>query len=481
MKEKTHSELKNISRRKFVSSAVALSAGATALGGSALASAKSEQKANCKVPGCDYDVIVVGGGNAGAAAARDCMKNGYKTLLLEARNRLGGRTFTSELDGVPIELGGTWIHNTQPFVWAEVERYGLDVVETPGSLPDVMHMILEDGKRVTLTEEQVGEAAAGWDTYVADARELIPRPYDILYNKEAALKAEKINALAHLDSLELSALQRAFIRGFIETIAHSGAETLSYLEVLRFHLLGGGCLPTFMDSLVRFKLKDGTISLINNMIEDGSPEVKLSTPVKSVHDMGDKVVVTTARGEKLTCGAVINCLPMNTISNIDFTPPLPAGVVKAGQERHPGSGIKLYIKVKGDVGNVNTVAPGRPLNFVMTYKQGKDYTVLLAFGGDPEALDVYDDESVVKALNEHLPGVKVLSSMNYDWNNDPYSQGTWATYRPGWLEKYHGQFQREYGRLFFGTGDHGEGWRGTIDGAIGGGIRAAQKVKKTLG
>lgn len=468
-------------RRQFLKNATTLTAGATALAGAGLASAESGDRSSCKSPGCDYDVIVVGGGNAGAAAARDSMKNGYKTLLLEARNRLGGRTFTSSLDGVPIELGGTWIYNTQPFVWAEVERYGLDIVETPGAVPDVMHMTLEDGERITLTEEQAIEAVTGWELYAAATRTIIPRPYDILHNEGAALQAEKISALEHLDSLELTALQRAFNRGLIELTANNGAETISYLEVLRFYMLGGGCFPTFMDSLSRFKLEDGTISLINKMIDDGGPEVRLSTPVKSVRDLGDKVVVTTSRGEELTCGAVINCLPMNTLFNIEFNPPLPAGVVAAGKERHPGSGIKLYIKVEGDIGNVSTIAPGRPLNFVMTYKQAVDYTVLVAFGSDPDALDVYDDDAVQEALSAQLPGVKVLASMSYDWNNDPYSSGTWATYRPGWIEKYYDQFQKEYGRIYFGSGDHGEGWRGTIDSAIGGGIRAAHKVKTRLG
>ena len=74
----------------------------------------------------DFDIIVVGGGFAGVTAARDCERNGYKTLLLEARDRLGGRTWTSEFEGEPIELGGTWIYNSQPFVWSEVIRYGLD-------------------------------------------------------------------------------------------------------------------------------------------------------------------------------------------------------------------------------------------------------------------------------------------------------------------------------------------------------------------
>ena len=482
MKDKPDSNPKNISRRKFVGSAATLAAGGVALTRTSLANDGGPGKhLDRKNQDTDYDVIVIGGGNSGAAAARDCMKNGYKTLLLEARNRLGGRTFTSEFEGVAIELGGTWIHNTQPFVWAEVERYNLDVVETPGAVPEVMHVILENGQRITLNEEQAIEVVKGWEIYTAAAREILPRPYDILYKSEAALKAEKIDALEHLDSLNLTPLQRALNLGVIETVVHNRGSEISYLEVLRLYLLGGGYFPTFMDSLARLKLKDGTASLVNKMLEDGGPEVRMSTVVKSVHDMGEKVLVTTTRSETLSCGAVINCLPMNTIANIDFTPALPVGVVETAEERHPGSGIKLYINVEGDIGSVSVVAPGRALNFIMTYMQKKDHTILVAFGGDPDALDVYDDEAVEKALNELLPGVKVISSIYYDWNNDPYAKGTWATYRPGWIEKYYDTFQKEYGRIFFGSADHGEGWRGAIDGAIGGGIRAAQKVKSLLG
>lgn len=481
MKDKNDLQPNNINRRNFVKTAATLGAGATALAATGIATASSDRKNACKVAGCDYDVIVIGGGNAGAAASRDCMDNGYKTLLLEARNRLGGRTFSTEVGGIHVEFGGTWVHHTQPFVWSEIERYGLEIKETPGAIPDVMYQVLESGQRLTLTEAQTIEAFAGWNKYIGDARSIIPRPYDILYNKKAALKAQSVSSLDHLNTLKLTPLQRAFNLGMIETMCHSTADQLSHIEILRLHLLGGGYLPTYMDAVIRFQIKEGTGALVNAMVEDGGAEVRMSTPVKSVEDLGDKVVVTTARGEKLTCATVINCLPMNTITNIDFTPALPAGVVAAAKERHPGAGNKLYIKVHGDVGNISSVAPGSPLNFVMTYKQGKDYTILLALGSQSDLLDVYDDESVQQALRTHLPEASVLNTLSYDWNNDPYSQGTWATYRPGWLEKHYADFQKEYGRLFFASGDHGEGWRSTIDGAIGAGIKAAHKVKQLLG
>ncbi|MBK5356565.1 FAD-dependent oxidoreductase [Pseudomonas sp. TH41] len=96
----------------------------------------------------DYDVLIVGGGFAGVTAARDAKENGYRCVILEARNRLGGRTFYQAPFGdQEVELGGTWIHWMQPFVWAETMRYGLEIKETPGATAERLIQI-KDGKRI---------------------------------------------------------------------------------------------------------------------------------------------------------------------------------------------------------------------------------------------------------------------------------------------------------------------------------------------
>ncbi len=475
MSDQSNSSGGKLNRRTFIGGSAALVAG-----GGTLAAAGASAEPNSQSGLWDYDVVVIGGGNGGAAASRDCMKNGYKTLLLEARNRLGGRTFSTKFDDTAIEMGGTWVHHTQPFVWAEIERYDLEIVETPGAVAEKMYVVM-DGKRVELSLEQVMEVAMGWQAYNEASREILPRGWDLLHNREAALAADKVNAIEHLDSLELTPLQRAFNYGMIASMAHNEPEAMSYLEVMRWHVVGGGYFPTFMDSVARFKLKSGTIALVKKMIEDGGAEVRLSTPVKAIHDQGDRVIVTTARGEEISCGAIINCLPMNTIFNIDFNPPLLPEVVEAGKVGHTGAGGKIYIKVEGDIGNIASVAMGNPLDYLMTYKRTADWTLLVAFVRDTELLDLYDDEAVQEALVAHVPEAKVLSTMHYDWNSDPYSKGTYASYRPGWVDKYYDKFDQDKGRLFFASGDHGEGWRGFIDGAIGSGIRAAQRVQEKLG
>jgi len=75
----------------------------------------------------NYDIIVIGGGFAGVTAARETARGGAKTLLLEARDRLGGRTWTHRWNDTDIELGGGWVHWHQPHVWSEITRAGLAV------------------------------------------------------------------------------------------------------------------------------------------------------------------------------------------------------------------------------------------------------------------------------------------------------------------------------------------------------------------
>ena len=73
------------------------------------------------------DVIVVGGGFAGVTAAREASLRGRDVLLLEARDRLGGRTWSSTWEGHAIEYGGAWVHWHQPHTFSELTRAGLSL------------------------------------------------------------------------------------------------------------------------------------------------------------------------------------------------------------------------------------------------------------------------------------------------------------------------------------------------------------------
>src|SRR5436309_6168184 len=97
----------------------------------------------------DVDVVVIGGGFAGLTAARDLRDAGVGCLVLEARDRLGGRTWTSTIPGmdVQVELGGTWfLRDGQPNIAREIERYGVAV--TPSFVPTTFAWIAGGELRV---------------------------------------------------------------------------------------------------------------------------------------------------------------------------------------------------------------------------------------------------------------------------------------------------------------------------------------------
>ena len=478
---KSNEDNPKLNRRRFLQGTGALAIGTAGVAAAVGTQAASVDRA-CKTPGCDYDVVVIGGGFAGAAASRDCCENGYKTLLLEARNRLGGRALTADFDGHEVELGGTWIHWTQPFVWAEKERYNLAVKETPGAVSNRI-LVHDAGKTREMTEADFDGVLSAFGELVAEARDILPQPFDIRFNLPRVLDAEKLSAMDRLNQLDLNPVQRVAMESLCSSSSNGPAEHCGYIDLLRWTALAGyGDYLLMMDSGARFKLKKGTLNLIQAMMDDGKPEVRLSTPVKKVEDLGDKVRITTNRGMTITAGAVICTVPMNVLPAIEFSPALDKRLVKAAEIGHTGVGVKLYIKCRGKQGNINCIArQSHPLPMVFTYAEGEDHTLLCCFANDPQAIDYYDELAVQTALRDYLPDVEVDSVILYDWVLDPYSKGTWALYRPGWIREYLDVFGKDMGRILFGTGDHGEGWRGFIDGAIGGGIRAAERAKTMLG
>ncbi len=484
MSRDKHPDSPEIGRRRFLKQAGAGALTTAAVAGLAGGPSQAvERSANVRKQGCDYDVVVLGGGFAGAAAARDCSENGYKTLLLEARNRLGGRTFSSEFEGHKVEMGGTWIHWTQPYVWAEKERYELEIVQTPGAVPEQMILFM-DGETRALTEAELMSVAQAFAAYTADARELLERPYNFGHTWDKLMAVDEMSAQDRLDQLELTPLQKMAMQSLIASSCHNTADQMSYIEALRwFSLAGFNDMLMFFDAIARYKLKDGTISLINAMLADSNAEVRLSTPVKSVEDLGERVRITTRSGEQITAAAVVSTLPMNTLPEVDFSPALDPVLAEAAKERHTGQGVKVYAKVKGRLGKIFTLAPqDHPVNTWVTYYEGDDHTLLVGFGSDRDKVDIYDEESVQTALRAFLPDAEVESVFGYDWVLDPFSRGTYASYKPGWLGKYHNHFQKDRGRVIFGSGDHGDGgWRGFIDGAIGSGIKAAQRTQALLG
>jgi len=394
-------------------------------------------------------------------------------------------TCTSKLDGEKVELGGTWVHWTQPSVWAEIMHYGLEIEETVGlANPETVIWVTEDKVKRGPAEEAFAIFAEACDKYYAEAQKLYPRPYNPFFAEAALREKDQLSAAAYLEQLPLTREQKDLMDSWLSGNGHNYPETMAYTEIQRWFALSNFNLPTMFDAIARYKIKEGTAGLIDRMIGDTNVEITLSTPVSKVTHDKDKVVLTTEDDEVISAGAVIVAVPMNVLHEIEFSPALSSAKRDMSKQRHTGAGSKAYIRVKQDVGNVMTFAPARnkvtPFTSVFTDHVSDKGTLLIGFTPDPELLDVNDTEAVEAVLRPLLPGVNVTSSYGYDWNIDPFSKGTWCLYRPLQTTEHLRDMQAAEGRCRFAGADIANGWRGFIDGAIESGRHVGRQVVDLL-
>ena len=482
MVEKSDPNPRNLGRRQFLS-AVALATGATAISASNSTPGEASKTAQCKTPGCDYDVLVIGGGFAGVTAARDLKKNGYNCAILEVRNRLGGRTYYTSHGDLHIELGGTWIHWMQPFVWAEVMRYGLEIKETPGAAADRI-IQLKAGKAFEPDLNQVyADLFAGGQGLMQASREIWPRPFDAGFNMDGILSTDGGSIHSLLNSLKLTDSQRVIYERLLGGGISAPTSEVSANEALRLFALCGHNVGSYYDVNARYQLKDGTIALIDKIVADGKPDIKLNTYVKKIEQSADKVVVTTISGERLTAAAVVCTVPLNVLKDVEFKPAIHPDKLAASVEGHPGQGFKIYAEVKGRIPNVLLYGDeNEAIEEAFAYHIADDKSLIACFGNNHQGHDIADKKYLETTLRKFLPGIEVTGSAGYGWADDPFAQGTWCTWRPEWYRKYReGLRDGPEGRIYFASSDFCEGSRGYIDGAIGSGIKAARQISETLG
>lgn len=431
----------------------------------------------------DYDVIVIGGGFAGVTAARELRGAGHSVLLIEARNRLGGRTLTAEFAGRPTDLGGTWIHWSQPYVWSESRRYGLALEESVGAAAD--DFIFESGGRV-----QRARMSEIWEpldsavrAYFEPSREIFPRPHEPFFS-ESYREVEKLSGLDRLGAIELSEVQRDLLNGYFSTTGHNSLDRIAWVELMRCYALAGHDLIDLNDALARYRFRDGSVALLDAMAADVPLEVKLGSPVMKVAQDATGVTVTTEEEEQLRARYAVVTLPLNVLKDVDFSPALHPGKLAASKETHAGVGTKFHVLLRGRQGNLAAAAPTgkpQPITYLFTEHEGESDTHMIGFGPSPKFLNVADRDAVQRAVRKFLPDAEVEVVRGYQWNLDPFSQGTWCLYRPGQYGRYLAHLQATEGRLVFASSDWADGWRGFIDGAIESGLSASRQVMLGLG
>lgn len=361
-----------------------------------------------------YDIAVIGAGAAGLAAGLTLQKAGRSFIVLEARDRTGGRAFTdTETLGHPFDCGAHWLHAAaqNPFTkiadrlgfaynakisWANVVRFG-----GGGPLPEEVQAEATDYILDVLT--RIAEAGA----------EGLDVPFS--------------------DYLEPGNRWNLLMRHVIGQITSHDPEDCSTLDSARYEDEGGD-----------FPVADGYGALVARNAA-GLP-VTLSTPVTGISWSGPGVRLETARGT-ISAGAVILAVPVNVLiaGGIRFTPALPVAIQCALHDCPMGVSEKLailldrpvegYGHVYGDVidltgkawpFNLHLNPFGRPL--LVSHFAG-------SHGRDLERLSDADMLALAKgALVEGFGAgmaKRVVRILRTHWASDPFTLGGYSQARPG--------------------------------------------------
>jgi monoamine oxidase len=418
-----------------------------------------------------YDVVVVGGGFAGVTAARECALRGRSTLLLEARDRLGGRTWSEEWEGWPIEYGGAWVHWHQPHTFSELTRAGLAVEVGPDAQRALWHVAGE--RRTGTIGERDAIAQRGWDRFVEGVREALPQPHAPLSALGALAAFDRLSIAERLDQLELPDEERDVLAAELESLAHAPLSEAGAVSVLRWHALSGYSLRLTQETGGRATIVGGTGALLGAIAGAAPFERRLGAPVAAVTRRGGRVEVQTRDGGGFTARAAIIAVPLNALRGIQFQPGLPEDKVAAISLGQASRGIKLMLWVRGEPLRQNAIRPGHPFGYLDSEELDGDGTqLMIGFGPDATRCDAADLPGVQRQLDDILPGYELLNATAHDWVADEFSRGTWAIHRPGWYEHHHAAMRRPEGEVVFAGSDLADGWAGFIDGAIESGLRA---------
>ncbi|HET7456857.1 MAG TPA: NAD(P)/FAD-dependent oxidoreductase [Gemmatimonadaceae bacterium] len=444
-------------------------------------------------------MIVIGAGAAGLAAAAETTRVGLRTVVVEARDRVGGRVHTvhDPASPVPIELGAEFIHGRPPSTWSLVQRDAIAVVEVGG---ERFH---GDGGALrrygdfdgTLESAMEGlDAQRDPDRSFADyIVERYPGP-EWHQRRELALR---------------------YVRGF-----HAARPERISERALAIN----GAREAEIDGMRAFRVVDGYDRVIQ-ALRRGVPDVRLSTVVETVQWSAEGVTVQARSGREgvtLRARAAVVALPLGVLKAppraegaVRFDPPLDA---KASALSRLEVGAATHVALRftdrfwedatvtraardTDLSTMSFLfserqAPGEPDDDLPVWWSMYPIfaPILVGWAGGPaaellagaptDALASGGAEVIARLLgaDEGAVSSRLAASYAHDWLGDPYSRGAYSYAGVGGADA-----PAELGRpiddvLFFaGEATDGRGDSGTVHGAIESGWRAAREVTTALG
>ena len=407
-------------------------------------------------------VVVVGAGLAGLAAARELADAGGDVTVIDARDRVGGRVWSVELsNGEIAELGAEWMMPDD----AEVRRWAARFeVALAASGVDYLRRVA-GGPGAAGIDEQEAFLAAASDALAAMAREEI-----------AGLSAGAfLSALDAPDAGRLAVCMR--LQGTCATDLRGVA--------LRSLAAGDAFAPPSTAPYVRMAGGNGSLPAA---IARSLPDVRLGTPARAVVHDATGVRVELEGGSSVEAQAAIVAVPARIAARLRFDPYLPEDLAIALRELPMGVAAKLAVPLDGEP--TPRAVQSTELPFWSWAARAADGTMrrcLTSFAGSDlarEGLDAASGDPGVwlDRLGALHPDLELGGgAVMHDWAGDPLALGAYSAWDNRSWDRI-GEFERTVGRLAF-AGEHTAGpeHHGTMEGALRSGVRAARQVLEMVG
>jgi len=441
------------------------------------------------------DVVVVGAGFAGLAAARELDKRGREVVVLEGRDRVGGRSSTATIAGIPVDLGGTFVGPTQDAVVAMAAELGCETVPTHNR---GKNLIRWRGKvrayRSTIPRlsiiELVDVSRIQWRFDRVSRRVPVDEPWtspiaDILDSKTLDQWLRYVHASA--GTRDLMTIMARVTWG-------CEPDAVSMLHAVRYVKAAGG-LGRMLDvegGAQQDRFPAGTQQIALRMAEDLGTRVVLDAVVRSIERHPDATLAVTSENGTVAAKAVIIAIPPEHRKGITFLPELPPEYGKLAQHWPQGNLSKAYAAYETPFWRANgcsgeALSDEGPVFITFDVSPGDDGPGILLGFTDARTFDPLppaDRRDRALAGFAMLFGDAALEPIDYldhRWSAEEFAPGgptaavppgSWTTYGP-WLRK------PVDGIHWAGT-ETADTWTGFLDGAIRSGQRAAAEVDREL-
>ncbi|MDZ7687401.1 MAG: flavin monoamine oxidase family protein [Halobacteriales archaeon] len=442
-------------------------------------------------------VAVVGAGLAGLETARQLHDRNMDVRVLEARDRVGGRTLSQELDGDMIDLGAQWIGPGQELVKEVIDEFG---IKTFGQHVDGVSKFRAGGKVgshnevvMALSQEAQNELFAAVGKIESQSSEV---PTDAPYDAPKAEEWDSMTAATWRDSEISTQEARDAFDAAVRSVFASEPAELSWLYFLFYVRAGGGflSLTSVEGGAQQTRIEGGAQKISEAMAEELEGRVHLETPVSAIKQ-DDEGVTVESDGMCVEADYAVVAVPPTVAGRIRYEPPMPARRDGLTQRTPMGSVTKCiasyeepFWREEGLSGEV--VDAEGPVGLIMDDSPSDGSSgALVGFllGDDGRALaDIEEEErrdTVLESFADYF-GEEALEPVEYVdhvWAKEPYSGGCYAgTAAPGTLTRYGEALREPVGRIHWAGTETAKEWTGYMDGALRSGRRAVVEVVERI-